>query len=99
MSHSYEQVEKKQNDFMLQIDRPKQFSIWKHYKGEFYLVRGFAMKESTEEIEICYSNITSSLPYPWCRSLVEWNEMVEYEGKSMRRFTKVVDPDNNVFDS
>lgn len=80
---------------MLQPDTPKPFSIWKHYKGEFYLIRGFVMKESTEEIEVCYSNLTKPLLYPCCCPFVEWNEIVQYNGNHVKRFTKIVDPDNN----
>jgi hypothetical protein len=40
-----------------------------------------------------YSNLRRPLPYPWSRPILEWNEMVEYKGKLVRRFTKIEDLD------
>ena len=92
MSHDFDLVEKKQHEILLQPDIPKQFSIWQHYKGELYYVQGLVMKESTEELEVCYSKLGRSLPCPWSRPISEWNESVKNgDGTYVKRFTKIQD--------
>lgn len=67
---------------------PKPFTLWKHYKGGTYYVKELLVFEETEQIHVCYSSIDYYLPCYWSRSLKSWNEVVEYEGKTMKRFTQ-----------
>jgi hypothetical protein len=86
MSHNIDLVREKQLKF--KSIAPPLFSTWRHYKGEVYLVNGFVMRESTEEMEICYLKVGESLTYSWCRPLSEWEELVEHNGGLVKRFVK-----------
>lgn len=73
-------------------DTPKPSSVWKHYKGDFYIVIGIVMRESSHEIEVCYESLESesSLHIQWIRPLREWTEtIINCNGKNVKRFTKV----------
>jgi hypothetical protein len=70
-------------------DTPKGSSIWQHYKGDYYVVSGLTMYEPTEEFLVLYYPREKTLIYPWSRPLVEWTQMVEYQGKQVQRFTLV----------
>lgn len=65
-------------------------STWRHYKGDLYIVKGHVVKESTEEVEVCYQAMIAPLSIPWSRPINEWNESVEYEGKSVPRFKMIL---------
>lgn len=84
--HNIDIIEEKQRVIINKIDVPKPGSIWQHYKGDLYLIEGLVMKESTEEIEVCYSNVKRPLPIPWTRPLSEWNELLDHNGVQVRRF-------------
>jgi hypothetical protein len=47
------------------------------------------MKEATEEIEVCYLNVFTPLPFSWSRPLSEWTEIVMHEGTQITRFTEI----------
>lgn len=67
---------------------PNVYSIWKHYKGEKYIVLGFNIRESNETVEVRYNSVEKPLPIPWTRPLGEWNEIIkDVNGKDVRRFT------------
>lgn len=69
---------------------PKPRSIWRHYKGDLYSVKRLVMRESTEEIDVCYKKFENSpLLFNWSRPLKEWNEMVDYNGTQVKRFVFV----------
>lgn len=69
------------------IDLPLN-SVWRHYKGGLYKISGFVMRESTEDIEVCYFDFEDPLPYPWCRPVAEWIGLVNHEGKFKRRYIR-----------
>lgn len=60
MPHAIEDIEKAQKDFH-ECGAIPLHSYWKHYKGEVYEVVGFVMKESTEEMQVCYTSVAK--PY------------------------------------
>lgn len=68
---------------------PKPSSVWKHYKGERYLVQGLAVSESTEEILVCYTAQNDPLQFsiPWTRPLEEWRQIVSHNGVPTQRFS------------
>lgn len=68
---------------------PKVGSIWRHYKGTYYRVTGMIMKESSEELEVCYEELSEPLLYPWSRPISEWFEWIEQDEKSVMRFEMV----------
>lgn len=80
-------VIKRQKKIKKAPDVPKPMSIWKHYKGETYVVEGIGMHESNQEIMVIYNKADDSMPMPWVRPLSEWNEELEYHGRIVDRFT------------
>lgn len=64
--------------------------IYRHYKGNKYLVLGVGKHSETLEWMVVYvtlyENKEGSL---WCRSASMWSEDVEYQGKKVKRFTLV----------
>ena len=67
-------------------------SIWQHYKGGFYVVEGFAMRESSHTIDVLYKSNTNPLPYPWSRPITEWHEIIASGDKPMKRFVMLETP-------
>lgn len=66
-------------------------SRWKHYKGDIYVVADIALIESTMEIAVIYS----SLEHPrvrFIRPLSVWGELVEWNGRTVPRFSKIETP-------
>lgn len=74
-------------EHILEHDLPAIGSVWKHYKGELYKVRGTALEEATERVVVIYNSDETILPIPWTRPLEEWHEKVEHEGTMVQRFT------------
>lgn len=64
--------------------------IYKHYKGNKYLVLGLGKHSETLEWMVVYVTLYENKEGPmWCRPAGMWNEVVEYRGKKMKRFTLV----------
>ena len=62
--------------------------IYKHYKGNKYLVLGLGRHSETLEWMVVYVTLYENEEGPlWCRPANMWNEEVEYKGKKMKRFT------------
>ena len=70
-------------------DLPQPGSLWKHYKGEIYVVMCTGIRESNEEFEVCYYSLKNPLKCPWVRPLNEWNETVVHANESVPRFSPV----------
>lgn len=70
-------------------ETPKINSVWRHYKGKYYIVAGMGMLESTEELVVRYYDPSDSLLYDWIRPLSEWNAIVQDGENKIRRFTEV----------
>lgn len=68
---------------------PKPQSLWQHYKGDIYKVEYVGIRESTEELEICYRAVENPLICFWIRPLSEWNQKVNYNGLEMNRFSHI----------
>lgn len=64
--------------------------IYKHYKGNFYLVIGSAKHSETLEDMIVYMALYDSSEFGknqiWVRPLSNFFEDVEFEGKKVKRF-------------
>lgn len=60
--------------------------IWKHYKGEYYLVKNVAIDCNTNELTIVYENFTQPEMEGilFTRTHKEWTEEVE---PGLKRFT------------
>lgn len=71
---------------------PIKKGVYKHYKGDHYRVLSVAKHSETLEdmvvYECMYANPTSEI---WVRPASMWSEKVDFEGKSIDRFTFISD--------
>lgn len=67
--------------------------LYAHYKHPElpYEVKGFAVWEATDEVAVLYQPLHQP-EVVFVRPLTAWLETVEWEGKVLSRFTRVVDP-------
>jgi len=61
---------------------------YRHYKGQFYSVVGFARHSETLETLVLYVPLYGAGGY-WVRPLAMFTETVEHEGIVQQRFTLV----------
>ena len=60
--------------------------IYKHYKGKFYLYIGIAKHSETLEELVVYRALYGD-NQTWVRPASMWDETVERDGKTYKRFT------------
>lgn len=61
--------------------------IYQHYKGKKYEVLGIAKHSETLEDMVIYKALyENSLSNFWVRPLKMWNEKIEINGKTVKRF-------------
>ena len=64
---------------------PIMLGVYRHYKGNKYEVIGFATHtESLEELVIYKARYGDKKV--WCRPLAMWNDEIEVDGKTVKRF-------------
>ena len=61
---------------------------YRHYKGKYYSVVGFARHSETEETLVLYVPLYGEGGY-WVRPLAMFTEEVEHEGRRLPRFAYV----------
>ena len=61
---------------------------YRHFKGKEYEVIGVARHSETEEELVVYRALYGDFGL-WARPLSMWNELVERDGKALRRFTYI----------
>ena len=61
---------------------------YRHFKGQEYEVLGVARHSETEEELVVYRALYGDLGL-WVRPVSMWNETVERDGKTFRRFTYI----------
>ena len=61
---------------------------YRHFKGKEYEVLGVARHSETEEELVVYRALYGDFSL-WVRSVSMWNETVERDGKTFRRFTYI----------
>ena len=61
---------------------------YRHFKGREYEVIGIARHSETEEELVVYRALYGDFGL-WVRPLSMWNELVERDGKTFRRFTYI----------
>ena len=61
---------------------------YRHFKGKEYEVRGVARHSETEEELVVYRALYGDFGL-WVRPVSMWNETVERDGKTFRRFTYI----------
>ena len=67
---------------------------YRHYKGGEYEVLGLATHSETEEPMVVYRPLYGERGL-WVRPAAMWNETVERDGKTFRRFTYIGDEGRN----
>ncbi len=71
------------------VDAPKAGEQYRHYKGDLYKVVGIAL-DSSEAWVVVYEPLYENPAAPmFTRPANEWHQMVEWEGVSVARFTKI----------
>ena len=63
---------------------------YRHFKGKEYEVLGVARHSETEEELVVYRALYGDFSL-WVRPVSMWNETVERDGKTFRRFTYIGD--------
>ena len=63
---------------------------YRHFKGREYEVLGLATHSETEEQMVAYRPLYGEGKL-WVRPAAMWNETVERDGKTFRRFTYIGD--------
>lgn len=61
---------------------------YRHFKGKEYEVLGVARHSETEEKLVVYRALYGNFGL-WVRPVSMWNETVERDGKTFRRFTYI----------
>lgn len=61
---------------------------YRHFKGKEYEVLGVARHSETEEKLVVYRALYGDFSL-WVRPVSMWNETVERDGKTFRRFTYI----------
>lgn len=61
---------------------------YRHFKGKEYEVLGVARHSETEEELVVYRALYGDFGL-WVRPVSMWNELVEHNGKTFRRFTYI----------
>ncbi len=80
----------KGNIVPLPENAPKGGEEYRHYKGDLYKVKLLALHSNDEEWMVVYEPMYENPDAPYfTRPLREWTEMVEWEGKAVRRFTHI----------
>ena len=73
----------------LPVDAPQKGEKYRHYKGDLYRVVLLAEHSNDDEWMVVYEPMYENPDAPYfTRPLREWGEVVEWEGKTTRRFTR-----------
>ena len=68
-------------------DVPKVGEVFRHYKGDYYKVFGYALHSNDGEWMIVYEPQYENPDAPFfTRPLREWDEVVEWNGEKIERF-------------
>lgn len=69
---------------------PTPGSLWKHFKGNIYRVVTIAKHSETLEPMVVYKEEKAQDDaHVWVRPLAMWQETLEYEKKTTKRFTLI----------
>ena len=68
--------------------QPIKLGRYRHFKGKEYEVLGVARHSETEEELVVYRALYGDFGL-WVRPVSMWNETVERDGKTFRRFTYI----------
>lgn len=68
---------------------PQPWSQWRHYGGAVYEVITLALIEVDKEPVVVYRRCPRDSSFVWCRPLSQWNQEVQHNGETVRRFTEI----------
>jgi|WetSurSiteA1Bulk_404760.scaffolds.fasta_scaffold722032_1 uncharacterized protein len=71
---------------------PEPGELYRHFKGGIYRIIATGKHSETDEAMVCYRSEYNPNSV-WFRPLSMWFDEVEYEGKKVTRFTKVIPSD------
>ena len=60
---------------------------YQHFKGNFYQVLHIAKHSENEELMVVYQPLYGENPGIWVRPLDMFDEVIERDGKTLKRFT------------
>lgn len=66
--------------------------IYRHYKGNLYKVLCIAKHSETEDELVVYQALYGKYEH-WVRPIMMFNEEIEIEGKSVKKFTYISETD------
>ena len=66
--------------------------MYRHYKGNLYEVIGFARHSETLEDMVIYKALYGDYG-TWVRPLSMWENLIEVDGKTIKRFEKIMEPE------
>ena len=67
-----------------------ELGLYRHFKGNKYRVLSIAKHSETQEEMVVYQALYGDNGI-WVRPLWMWDELVEVEGRKVKRFTKIED--------
>lgn len=67
---------------------------YKHYKGNIYRVIGYATHSETLEPLVIYEAVYNGKV--WARPESMWNDILEYNGEKVKRFTFIRERDTKI---
>lgn len=68
--------------------------VYKHYKGDIYVVLHIAKHTETEEDMVVYTKFGTVDDIVWVCPINMWNDIVEYNGVKLPRFQLLYDSDD-----
>ena len=69
---------------------PVKLGTYRHYKGNLYEVTGLAKHSETLEDMVIYKALYGDCG-TWVHPLSMWENLIEADGKSVKRFEKVME--------
>jgi hypothetical protein len=80
----------KETEYKMTENVPKAGEVHRHYKGDLYKVVLLAGHNDPDELCVVYEAVYDNSAFPhYSRLLSSWRETVEWQGESVKRFTKV----------
>jgi hypothetical protein len=74
---------------LLPADAPQAGEVYRHYKGDLYIVFDLALNSDDEWMVIYQAHYKNPAAKYFTRPLREWREIVEWEGHKIPRFVKI----------
>lgn len=70
-------------------DAPAAGEVYRHYKGDLYKVVGLALHSDETWLVVYEPMYEGAVSKLFTRPVLEWREVVEWQGQRVERFSKV----------